>query len=134
MPRIFGHDLLAVIAASAVFYAVGFVIYAALFTEQWMAMAGYTEEILAPHRWKMALSPIMPILGVLGLAFVFNKAGVSGFMPQAKMGLAIGFFFAVSTAMYGFAYGPGPWGLFFMDAAHMLIAYTLAGAVLALRK
>jgi len=135
MPRIFGHDLLAFIAAAIAFYATGFVIYALLFSELWMSLAGYAPEDLAGHEWKMILSPVMPLAIVLGLAFLFQAAGRSGLTGHLKAGAAAWLFFMVPVMMYGYVYGVNyPLGLLAMDAGHLLVATLAASAVLVWRK
>ncbi len=61
-----GDNWIAIIVAAIAIYAVGFLIYGALFSKLWMQLSGYTKEQLAPHTWKMAVSPIMPILTAIG--------------------------------------------------------------------
>lgn len=135
MPRIFGHDLLAFIAAVIAFYAVGFLIYAALFSELWMSLAGYSPEDFAGHEWKMILGPVMPILAVTGLAFMLQASGRSSMTTHMMLGLAAWLFFMVPTMMYAYAYGVNySLGLLVMDSAHLLIATLAASAVLVWRK
>ena len=69
-----GDNWLAVLAAAVAIYAIGFLIYGALFSKLWLSLSGYTHEQLKPHRWKMALSPVMPILTAIGLALVLKWA------------------------------------------------------------
>lgn len=136
MPRIFGHDLLAVIAAIIAAYAVGFVMYGVLFTEMWMEMAGVTEaDAAAAPAWKMGLGIVMPILIVLGLAKLFKLTGKSDLTGHLTVGFIAWLGFAFSTLMYAYVYGVGyPIGLLVMDGAHLLIAIELAAAVLVWRK
>lgn len=136
MPRIFGHDLLAVIAAIIAAYAVGFVMYGVLFTDMWMEMAGLTEaEAAAAPAWKMGLGIVMPILMVLGLAKLNTLAGKSDLTGHLTIGFVAWLGFAFSTLMYAYVYGVGyPLGLLVMDGAHLLIAIGLASAILVWRK
>jgi hypothetical protein len=57
---IVGDNWLAIIVAAIAFYAIGFLIYGAVFSKLWMQLSGYTQEQLKPHMWKMAVSPLMP--------------------------------------------------------------------------
>lgn len=135
MPRIFGHDLLAVIAAAVAIYIIGFLIYGLLFASYWMAQWGYTADSFAGHEWKMFLGPVMPILTVLGLAALFQAAGASGLNAQLRIGFIAWAGFSLSTLLYGFAYGimmtPGALAL---DAAHLLLGILAASAILVWRK
>ncbi|TGY89952.1 DUF1761 domain-containing protein [Marinicauda algicola] len=136
MPRIFGHDLLAVIAAVILAYAVGFIMYGVLFTEMWMEMAGITQaDAEGAPAWKMYLGIVMPILMVLGLAKLFKLTGKSDLMGHLTVGFVAWLGFAFPTLMYGWVYGIGyPLGLLVMDGAHLLISILVASAVLLWRK
>lgn len=135
MPRIFGHDLLAVIAAAVAIYIIGFLIYGLLFSSYWMAQWGYTLDSFAGHEWKMFLGPIMPILTVLGLAALFQTAGASGLNAHLRIGVIVWAGFSLSTLLYGYAYGilmtPG---VLVLDAIHLLLGILAASAILVWRK
>lgn len=135
MPRIFGHDLLAVIAAAVAIYIIGFLIYGLLFSGFWMAQYGYTADSFAGHEWKMFLGPIMPILTTLGLAALFQAANASGLNAHIRIGVIAWAGFSLSTLLYGFAYGtmvtPGALAL---DAIHLLLGILAASAILVWRK
>ena len=135
MPRIFGHDLLALIAAAIAIYPVGFIIYGLLFQELWMELAGVTEADFAGQEWKMALSPIMPILTVLALAKLIKLTGKSDLMGHLKVGFLAWLGFAFTALMYGWVYSADyALALFVMDSAHLLIGILLAAAILVWRK
>lgn len=135
MPRIFGHDLIAVIVAAVVIYFIGFLIYGLLFSGYWMAQYGYTADSFAGHEWKMFLGPVMPILTVLGLAALLQAAGASGLMAHLRIGFIAWAGFCLPTMLYAFAYGilitPGALAL---DLAHLLLGVLAASAVLVWRK
>lgn len=135
MPRIFGHDLLAVIAAAVAIYVIGFLIYGLLFSTFWMEQYGYTADSFAGHEWKMFLGPIMPILTTLGLAALFQAANASGLNAHIRIGVIAWAGFSLSTLLYGFAYGitmtPAALAL---DAVHLLLGILAASAILVWRK
>ena len=54
---IVGDNWLAIIVAAIAFYAIGFIIYGAVFSKLWMQVSGYTQEQLKPHMWKMVRVP-----------------------------------------------------------------------------
>ena len=126
-----GDNWLAILAAALAFYAVGFVIYGALFSKQWLALSGYTREQLAPHRWKMAVSWVMPILSAIGLALVFKAAHVDNVAGGVVWALQIWFFLILSTRLYSFVYSPEKPDLLVMDAIHLLLGFLIAGAIIA---
>ena len=68
-----GINWLAVIAAAIAIYAIGFVIYGMLMTEEaMMAMTGMTEAEKATALSRMAFSPLMPILTAVFMAVLFK--------------------------------------------------------------
>lgn len=135
MPRILGHDLLALIAAAIGIYAVGFLIYGFIFQEMWMTLAGVTEADFAGQGWKMALSPVMPVLTVLALAKLFKLTGKSDLVGHLTVGFIAWLGFAFTALMYGYVYGAAyPLALFAIDSAHLLIGTLLASAILVWRK
>jgi len=135
MPRIFGHDLLAVIAAAVAIYAVGFIVYGLLFSDMWMAAYGYTEDSFVGHEWKFALSPLMPILTAACLAALLNMTGASGLGAHLKLGFFAWLGFQFTALMYTFAYGVFvPASMLALDGAHLLIGTLVGAAVLTWRK
>ena len=126
-----GANWLAILAAAAAFYAVGFVIYGLAFSGLWLSLAGYTREQLQPHMWKMAVSPVMPALAAIGLALVFKLAQVDNLAQGLVLSLQVWFFLVLSTRLYSFVYSPEKPGLLLMDAVHLLLGYLAAGSIIA---
>lgn len=120
----------AVLAAAVAIYAVGFLIYGALFSKQWMRLSGYTREQLQPHRWKMALSPLMPILTAVGLALVLKWARVDSLAMGVVVAAEVWFFLVLPTRLYSFVYSPEKSGLLMMDAIHLLLGLLIGGAII----
>ncbi|HPI50213.1 MAG TPA: DUF1761 family protein [Hyphomonadaceae bacterium] len=106
---IVGDNWLAIAAAAIAFYAVGFIIYGAVFSKLWMQLSGFTKEQLAPHAWKMAVSPIMPILTAIGLAIILKLAHVDNLATGLVVTFQIWFFIVLSTRLYSFVYSPACW-------------------------
>lgn len=127
---IVGDNWLAIAAAAVAFYAVGFIIYGAVFSKLWMQLSGFTKEQLAPHTWKMAVSPIMPILTAIGLAIVLKLARVDNLATGLVVTFQIWFFLILSTRLYSFVYSPERPGLLLMDAIHLLLGTMAAGAII----
>ncbi len=127
---IVGDNWLAIGAAAVAFYAIGFIIYGAVFSKLWMQLTGYTKEQLAPHAWKMALSPIMPILTAIGLAIILKLARVDNLATGLVVTLQVWLFFVLSTRLYSYAYGPERPGILMMDGLHLLLGYLAAGAII----
>ncbi len=132
--RVAGYNVAAIAAAAVAIYAVGFVTYGLLFQAQWIAWNGYSETSFAGQEWRMALSPVMPILIAVGLAWLLRALKVTGWVRATGVGLAAGVFFAVSDRLYGFVYGIEPVQLLALDAGHQLACFLVGSAVLGLMK
>lgn len=132
--RIGGQSILAIIASAVAIYALGFLIYGLVFSEMWMALKGITKESMATEyagkEWRMALSPLMPLLISFGMAKVVGWRGQKGLVAGVRTGLVVGICFLVASRMYGFVYGSEPEGLLAMDSIHMLLAALISGAVI----
>ena len=135
MPKIFGHSLLAIILATIIFYMVGFAIYGFLFSEQWMTYAGMTEaEALARNE---ALGSMMFVWGllitlaqVLGIALFLKKANISSAGKGLLKGAILATLFALPVMTYNWLYQGISANLLGLDYMHLLIGYSLVGAVL----
>lgn len=125
-----GDNWGAVLAAAVAIYAVGFLIYGALFSKLWMRLSGYTREQLQPHQWKMALSPVMPILTAIGLALVLKWARVDSLATGVVVAAEVWLFLVLSTRLYSFVYSPEKFGLLIMDAIHLLLGLLVGGAII----
>jgi hypothetical protein len=126
-----GHNVLAILVAAIVIYAIGFVIYGLLIpAEQYLAMAGITEEEAAAAQGKMPLGVIMPILIAIGLSVVVKWRNQPGWMAGLVTGLMMAFFFLFAERLYGYVYSAEDGQLLMIDAAHAFITAGAAGAVL----
>jgi hypothetical protein len=132
--RVLGLKIVPVLVAALAVYVVGALIYGVLFSAQWMAWSGYTEASLAGQEWRMALSPVMPIMIVLGIGLLIKDRGITSWLPGLKLGLLVGLFFLVGSRLYMFVYGNEPVQLLALDSVHLLLNGTIAGAVLGAMK
>ncbi|MFN7055835.1 DUF1761 domain-containing protein [Hyphomonas sp.] len=130
MTNIAGDNWLAVLAAAGAIYAVGFLIYGLVFTGLWLKLAGYDKEQLRPHMWKMAVSPVMPILTAIGLAILFKLARVDTLAAGLVLAFQLWFFIAMPVRLYSFVYSPEKIGLMVMDGVHLLLGMLIAGAII----
>jgi hypothetical protein len=124
-----GLNVVTVLAAAAAIYAIGFLIYGALFSAQWMALAGYTPESFKGLEWRMALSPVMPVLIAIGVGLAVKWRGAKGLGPGVATGAIAALTFLVAGRLYGFTYGTEKVGLLALDSAHLLLNGVAAGAV-----
>jgi hypothetical protein len=127
---IVGDNWLAIIVAAVAIYAIGFIIYGAVFSGLWMKLSGYTKEQLQPHMWKMAISWIMPILTAIGLALILKSAEVTNLATSLMISLQVWFFIVLSTRLYSFVYSPERPGLLVMDAIHLFLGVMVAGGII----
>lgn len=133
--RVLGHDLFALIGAILAIYLVGMIWYGFVFSELWMNLMGLTEADLGEGMWKMALSPLMPILKAIVLALLFQMTATSGLMAQLKLTALIWLAFPLTTLAYQYVYWPDyPLGLMALDGGHLLFSSLAGAAVLAWRK
>ena len=124
-----GINWLAVIASAVVIYAIGGVIYALLFDDWWMAMAGVTQEEMAANA-RTPFSIVMPLLTAIFLAVLFKWGNVANLAKGAKWGLVVALASAVPALWYGWVYGSGPAELSLLDSGHVLLGHVAAGAIL----
>lgn len=128
MPKIAFHWPSLIVSAIAI-YAIGFLLYGLIFEEDWLIWTGYTREALAPESWRMALSPIMPLLLAAGIG-----AGLHWTKP-ADLGAALGLAFVVwllllfPTRLYAWVYGDEPLGLLLLDGGHLLANALVAAGI-----
>jgi hypothetical protein len=132
--RVFGLKPLPIIVAAIGVYAIGAMIYGFLFSQQWMTLAGYTEASFKGQEWRMALSPIMPILIVIGVGIMMKAQRATGLAAGIKLGASVGLFFLIPARLYIFVYGIEPAALLALDCAHLLLNGVVAGAVLGAMK
>jgi hypothetical protein len=132
--RVGGQSILAVLAAAVVVYAIGAIIHGLVFSEMWQGLHGYTKEnmatIFAGKEWRMALSPVMPLLIAFGLATIMGWRGQKGLMAGVHTGFVAGLCFLVASRMYIFVFSPEPEALLVLDSLHLLAGALAAGAIL----
>ena len=126
-----GINWLAVIAAAIAIYAIGFVIYGMLISEEtFMAMSGMTEADKAIIESRMAFGPLMPIMTAVFLAVLFKWGQVAGASKGAQWAMVVALASAIPTCLYSWVYGVGPIDMTMVDSAHLLLGHVAAGAIL----
>ncbi|HXG81985.1 MAG TPA: DUF1761 domain-containing protein [Sphingomicrobium sp.] len=126
-----GINWLAVIAAAIAIYAIGFVIYGMLMSEEaMMAMSGMSEAEKATAMSRMMYSPLMPIMTAVFMAVLFKWAQVADAAGGARWGAVIALASAVPTVLYGWVYGGLSTDMTMIDIAHLLLGHMAAGAIL----
>lgn len=125
-----GDNWLAILVAAIAIYAIGFIIYGAVFSKLWLSLSGYTREQLQPHMWKMAISWVMPVLTAIGLALILKQAQVTTPATGVVVTAQVGLFIVVPVRLYSFVYSPERPGLLVMDLIHLLLGTFAAGAII----
>jgi Protein of unknown function (DUF1761) len=125
-----GHNVLAIVVAAVAIWAVGFLIYVVLFSEQWIAWQGLTEADMQQDNGRMPFMVVMPFLQAIGLSLVIKWRNVTGMMGGLTTGVLMAVFFAVAARMYGWVYSFEVNELFGLDTLHFVLTHAVAGAIL----
>ena len=127
--RMMGHNVLAIVLAAIVIYAIEFVIFGVLIPgDQYMAMTGLAEGQGDASR--MPFGAIMPVLIAIGLALAIKWRNAPGLMGGVTTALMMAVLFGFSTGMYSYVYGANTAQFLLVDLGTGLVTYGAAGAVL----
>lgn len=127
--RFNGHNVLAIIAAAIVIYAIEFVIFAVIIPgDQYMALTGMTEG--QGDMSRMPYGAIMPILTAIGLSMVIKWRNAAGLMGGVTTALWMAVLFGFGTSLYGFVYGSNTAAYLPVNLGHFLVCWGAAGAIL----
>lgn len=134
MPRIFGLNIIAVLAAGIVFWIIGSIWYTAIFGTTWQALQGWTpaevEAATAAMPVTIGLGAVVDIITAGFLGFILRKVGATGMVDAIKWALILCFGFVVMTLFYQPLYAKAPMQLFYIDAAYQVISFAAMAAVL----
>jgi len=135
MPKIFGTNLLGILAATVVFYLLGFLWYGMIFSEMWLAFNGISEADALAHAEKMGAMMyvggiLITLLQVLGLAYVLHHASASLLLTCVKIGAIIAMLLSLPIMMYAHIYEGTSHQAIALDFAHILVGYVISCAVL----
>lgn len=138
MPKLFGLNLIAVLAGAVAFYFVGFLWYGMLFSEAWMAAEGVTAEQAQqdPNQaiW-MAGGFLITILQTIGLGLAIKWRGATDIGGAIVTAVILWLFLALPFALYGYLYLPAHnQTLLMIDASHLFVGWVIASAVMAVMK
>ena len=128
--HIAGLNWVAILAAAAAFFAIGYVIHMRLVDlKAWNAAKRIDEAELSMAR--MASGMVLPLATAIGLAVLFNWADVTGIGNGMKWGLVVALASALPALWYNWFFGTSPIWIFWVDSAHQLIGHAVVGAILA---
>ena len=132
MPSLFGLKLVPVLAASVVFYLIGFLWYGVLFQEAWMTATGVTEaDAQEGAAIYMAGGFLITITQVVGIGLVLKWKGSAGVAAAVMTTLLLWLFLALPFSMYAYLYQPAhSSALLMIDASHLLAGWLAAAGIL----
>lgn len=135
MPKIFGTNLLGVLAATVVFYLLGFLWYGMIFSEMWLAFNGISEAEATAHAEQMGAMMyvggiVITLMQVLGIAYILHHASASLLLTCVKIGAIIAVLIALPLMMYAHIYEGTSHRAIVLDFAHILVGYSIVGAIL----
>lgn len=125
-----GHNVLAIVAAAVAIWLVGFVLYAVLFEQQWIAWMGWSEAQAEQGSGRMPFMLVMPFLQAIGLSLVIKWRNQPGWMSGLITGVLMAVFFSIAARMYGWVFSFEVSQLFGLDSLHFLLTHAVAGAIL----
>jgi len=135
MPKIFGTNLLGILAATVLFFLLGWLWYGVIFEDMWLALMGVSKEAAAAA--EAEAGPMMLVWGflitllqVLGLAYILHHASASLLVTCVKIGAIVAVLLALPLIAYNTLYGDAPTALLGLNFVHILIGYIISCAVL----
>lgn len=137
MPKLFGLNSVAVLAASVAFFIVGFLWYGLIFADAWMAANGITKEMAEADQnpsWMIG-GFIITVMQVIGLGLVLKWKGAATLGDAVKTALLLWLVFALPFCLYAYFYSVAHSStLLMIDASHLLVGWAVSAAVLSFFK
>lgn len=137
MPKIMNTSWLAVILATIVFFLIGWVWYGTLFSEQWMAAEGITQEIANARLEEMGMMTwlisalAITLAQALGVLMVLNLAGAKRLPASLKCTFWLLVTIVAPLIAYACIYGGYPLSGYLIDMGHLSIGYLVMAAIYA---
>ncbi len=130
MPKIFGLNLIGLLATSVAFFLLGYLWYGVFFMEKWMTLMGMDASAGGePDMMLMGLGFVNTLVAALGIGLLLKWLNVSKLVTAIKYGLIAGLCFALTTEAYGPIYGGSPVELFYLNGAYHLVGYAMVAAI-----
>ena len=136
MPKIFNTSWLAVIAATLVFYLIGFAWYGFLFQDVWLAASGMTlaeTEAMAEAQGAMMFvwGLLITLAQALGVLWVINLAGAKRLPACLKTAFWLFVMIAAPLMAYACLYGGYSLNGILVDYGHILLGWLVVAAIYA---
>ena len=133
MPRIFGLNIIAVLASTIALYFVGFLFYGVFFIDLWVGLHDFTDAQMHAANENMAIGMTYGFfLSLITASFIgvaLKRFGGDGMMPAIKGAVLLWAGFAATTLAYDVVYAMQPVMLFVLDAAHLLVGFVIVAIV-----
>ncbi len=137
MPKLFGLNSVAILAASVAFFIVGFLWYGLLFADAWMAASGITKEMAEADQnpsWMIG-GFVITVMQVIGIGLVLKWKGATSLNAAAMTALLLWFVFALPFCLYAYFYSVAHSStLLMIDASHLLVGWVVSAIVLSFFK
>lgn len=126
-----GINWLGVVVALVIGQVIGFAWYGFAFSEQWMALMGFTpEQIEGEGMTGMVYGLISQLIAAIGLGWLIARLGENTLIGGLKVGFLACLFFAATTNANRFIYGMENPGLIPIDFGYLFVVYLAMGAVI----
>ncbi|HSX01143.1 MAG TPA: DUF1761 domain-containing protein [Candidatus Saccharimonas sp.] len=128
--EIFGASVWQLALAVVAYMVIGAVWYSPLlFAKAWMKAVGKSSM---GDNYVYIGAVFGEFMAVLGLAYVGNLIGLSGWMAGAMLGLIVWLFFVTSTSLINSTFQGKAANLYLIDMGYHLVGLVVAGAIVAL--
>ena len=137
MPKLFGLNVVAVLAAAIVFYILGYIWYGILFQSQWLTAIAMTKEQTqaAMNPMWMAVGALITIVQVVGIGLVLKWSKAASLGSAVATTAVIWLALALPIVAYAYVYMPAHSEMLLaIDGVHLLLGWGLSAAILSLLK
>lgn len=134
MPKVFGLNLLPLAVASVVFYLLGYVWYALVFSDAWMAAHGIAAQAGGEEPIWMVGGFIITVLQVIGLGLGLKWKGAAALDKAVITALVLWLVFALPLTMYAYIYLTHDSTLLMIDSGYLLVGWAASAGILSLMK
>lgn len=131
MPKIFGLNLIGLLATSVAFFFLGFFWFGIVFLDQMTNLMGYTES--TKFNFEQPVQLTLGFLNVVvisvGIGLLLKWLNVNTLMSAVKYGLIAAVTFGMTTTAYGWIYGNYPIHMAVIDGAYTLVGYAMVAGI-----
>ena len=132
MPDLGAIDWLGVLVAVVAAQVLGFLWYGPLFSKQWMAALGTTQEEIQQEGPGIAIAVgvVASILNAVGIAIILTMSDTPDLVSGIKIGLLTSVGFAAAAVVSNSMFEKRPPTLMWLYAAYLVLSITMMGAII----